>query len=255
MSTTVTTHSNDGTVSRRPEVQTHVDWKSIPKGDSWATDHLPLAKRDYWRHMSKLDKGIKKGCSWFDGSLITHFHNRDLIQLLTDALELRPMQATRAKDYFLAQDLRRWGIRKELVAWATCAYIVHSDRRDGRKCHPEVDKDADELFIDLASISTLRTETVGRHTERFRVTSSATGRVVYKPSSTLYCGEKAATDAQIGSVSLGKGADFEPYSLPPKELKVSESTQFGGNQGSVRGRGVPAELGSGIPDRLIWTTR
>lgn len=100
--------------------------------------------------MSKLDEGIKKGRSWFDGSLITHFHNKDLIQLLTDVLELRPMQATRAKDYFLAQDLRRWGIRKELVAWATCAYIVHSDGRDGRRCHPEVDKDADELFLDLA---------------------------------------------------------------------------------------------------------
>lgn len=150
MPTTVTTHSNDGDPVRRTEVKTHIHWQAIPEGVRWRADHIPLAKRDYWRHMSKLDQGIKKGRSWFDGSLITNFHNSDLIRLFTDVLELRPVQAKRVEDYFLAQDLRRWGIRKELVAWATCAYVVHSDDRDERRCHPEVTKDADESFLDLA---------------------------------------------------------------------------------------------------------
>lgn len=145
MSAVVTTHTNDG-----DPVRTQIHWKVIPANERWQDDHLPLNKRAYWRHLSKIDQGIKKGRSWFDGSLISHFHNRDLIRLFTDVLELKPIQATRAEDYFLAQDLRRWGIRKELVAWAICAYVVHSDDHDERKCHPEVTKGNDELFLELA---------------------------------------------------------------------------------------------------------
>ena len=126
-------------------------WNENNANEYWPSDSLYARKGKYYQHLDQIDAGQKNGYTWWNQKYFTHLANRDLIAILSDNLNLLPHQKQLASDYFLSQDLRKWGIRKELVAWATCAYIVHSDEIDERKCHPRTKlEDAEGIFFEAA---------------------------------------------------------------------------------------------------------
>ena len=100
-------------------------------------DSLYLRFDKNYQHLDQTDAGLKNGPAWWNQAYLNEWSNKDLIEILTDNLELLPRQAKRAKRYFLSQNLSKWGIRKELVAWSVCAYVLHSDEQDCRRSHPQ----------------------------------------------------------------------------------------------------------------------
>lgn len=116
----------------------------------WPDDYLYLRKKVYYKHLDDLDAGKKNGPSWYNGSYFTYVENRNLIEQYANRLELNRFQRERATSFFLAQNLSKWGVDKRFVAWAICAYIVHSDESDIRNCHPACGEDHIETaFQDL----------------------------------------------------------------------------------------------------------
>jgi len=114
------------------------------------TDSLYLKYEKHYQHLDQMDAGLKNGPKWWNQAYFNVWSNKDLIEILAGNLELLPRQQKRARNFFLSQDLRKWGIQKELVAWSICSYIVHSDDRDKRQCHPSVTGEKAEQFWDIA---------------------------------------------------------------------------------------------------------
>jgi hypothetical protein len=115
------------------------------------TDSLYLKYEKHYQHLDQIDAGLKNGPAWWNQAYFNEWSNKDLIEILSSNLELLPHQQKQAKRYFLSQDLRKWGIRKELVAWAICAYILHSDETDNRRCHPQAETgEKVEVFWEVA---------------------------------------------------------------------------------------------------------
>ena len=117
--------------------QTTTGWNKNEASKFRLADSLYLKYEKHYQHLDQTDAGLKNGPTWWNQAYLNAWSNRDLIEIMSDNLELLPRQAKRAERYFLFQNLSKWGIRKELVAWAVCAYILHSDERDYRRSHPQ----------------------------------------------------------------------------------------------------------------------
>lgn len=114
-------------------------WKKSTASKFRRADSLYLKYEKHYQHLDQIDAGLKNGPAWWNQVYLTAWTNKDLITIMAGNLELLSHQQARAKRYFLSQDLSKWGISKALVAWAVCAYIVHSDEQDNRRCHPSSD--------------------------------------------------------------------------------------------------------------------
>ena len=148
-----------------PRNQPTDGWNWKRAGKFWKADFLYLKLTNYYQHLDQIDAGLKNGPTWWNQAYFTQWSNRDLITNLSSQLELLPRQQERAIRYFLGEDLRTWGIQKELVAWAICAYLVHSDERDKRKAHPlSTSENRIEQFWDVAySLDFTRAERVSTY--------------------------------------------------------------------------------------------
>jgi hypothetical protein len=111
-------------------------WSSDSGHEHWPADFRYSDKVSYYEHLNDLNCGRKNGGTWWNQKYFTSLSNVRLIETLSSQFELLPRQAIRAKSFFLSQNLQYWGIKKTLVAWATCAYVIHSDEADVRRCHP-----------------------------------------------------------------------------------------------------------------------
>lgn len=126
--------------------RTYIVWQELDVGDLWPADFWRRDKRDYYQHLDDMNKGIKNGPSWRNGPYDTYLSNRDLIGIVADELGLTVRQRGAVESYFLSLKL---GLSKELVAASACLYIVHSDDRDERQCHPDTaEATRDEIFYD-----------------------------------------------------------------------------------------------------------
>lgn len=126
-------------------------WTPRHADQFWPADYLYRRKGKFYQHLDEIDKGLKNGYTWWNQPYFTHLANRDLITIFADNLELTRSQKRLAVAFFLDQDLGKWGIRKELVLWATCAYIVHQDESDCRQCHPRTkEEDKDQRILEAA---------------------------------------------------------------------------------------------------------
>lgn len=127
------------------------NWTEADANDYWPGDYWKSRKGDYWHHQDAQNRGLKNGPTWYNQAYINAWSNRDIIKMFAVNLELLPRQQDRATRYFLGQKLGNWGIRKELVAWAVCAYIVHSDKKDQRRAHPQTKNgEKADQFWDMA---------------------------------------------------------------------------------------------------------
>jgi len=122
--------------------------------DYWMSnsDFFHNNKEQYFRHLKETNEGRKNGEVWHNSRYLTSEDNKHLINTFTSQLELTEQQSERADSYFHVFNLQRWGVRKQLVAYALCAYVVKSDDRNGvRRTHPNVpESDRDTLFVQMA---------------------------------------------------------------------------------------------------------
>lgn len=165
MSTEIATPTSTSLAQPDTTRETKIGWREYEKGiwtkshanEYWPADYLYSRKGKFYQHLDEIDQGLKNGYTWWNQPYFTHLANRDLITIFADNLELTPSQKRLAVAFFLDQDLQKWGIRKELVLWATCAYIVHQDEADDRRCHPRTkEEDKDKQFLEAAHSLDLR---------------------------------------------------------------------------------------------------
>lgn len=110
------------------------------------------SKREHYQHLNKVDQGRRNGTKWVNSRLLTYEDNINLIRTFVAQLELSIPQKEVAVGEFINLDLQMFGVAKEYVALAVCAYVVKKDDRNQvRKTHPACDKsDQDSLFVDMA---------------------------------------------------------------------------------------------------------
>lgn len=127
--------------------RTYLDYKEVKEGEQWMADYWKSNKRDYFQHLDDTNKGIKNGPVWRNSRYDTYMSNRDLIWIIADQLGLTCWQKPLAEAFFTSLQLGKWGLLKELVAVAVCLYLIHSDERDERRCHPRIrEEDAGFLY-------------------------------------------------------------------------------------------------------------
>lgn len=120
-------------------------WKS-------KSDFRHNAKQEYFKHLKETNEGRKNGEVWHNTEYLTVEDNNHLINTFASQLELSEQQSKRADSYFHNFDLQEWGVRKQLVAYALCAYVIKNDEQNEvRRTHPNVpDGDRDTLFVQMA---------------------------------------------------------------------------------------------------------
>lgn len=115
-------------------------------------------RQEYYKHLAEINRGRKRGAGIWNDPYHTYQSNRDLIRIISSQLDLSSVQRDEAEDWFLSFDLERWGVRKELVAYCLCAWIVHNDGSE-RKAHPDSpDDEKPDQFVNLPEQFGLRKE-------------------------------------------------------------------------------------------------
>ncbi|WP_144049894.1 hypothetical protein [Halorubrum ezzemoulense] len=115
-------------------------------GGNWPSGYLPENKEDYYRHLNAINSGLKNGHKWQNSSYRTYELNRNLIQCLSDQLQLANWEIKKAAQIFDALQRSNMGLSSELVAFTTCANLVHR-LDDNREYHPQTKpEDRDSFF-------------------------------------------------------------------------------------------------------------
>lgn len=113
----------------------------------------------YYQHLAEINRGRKRGGSYWNDPYHTYQTNCDLIEAVACQLDLLPRQRKKAKSWFTHFDLDEWGMPVELIACCLCVRVVHEDDDDERRTHPNVPED-DEYkpveFVEMADSFNLR---------------------------------------------------------------------------------------------------
>jgi len=117
---------------------TTIEWWTLPEDEYWQSDFLYSNKKRYFEHLDRYNSGYKNG-TWHNDKYETYLANDDLVDSLGDSLNLTQEERMTARSLIHRIDLQREGIRVERMAYALCAFAVHSSTTDRRKCHPQND--------------------------------------------------------------------------------------------------------------------
>lgn len=224
--------------------ETKIGYERWPEaGDFYPADFLYLRKGVYWKYQDDVDAGKQNGPKWYNGSYYTYVENRNLIEHYAARLELSRTQRERAVSFFLSQDLQKWGIDKQFVAWATCTYIVHSDERDVRQTHPACKEEtAERAFRELADGLGLtereQHKLYGKVRNRLSQSRWEGGRYIKRPILSMV---EPAEEKEIGT-GIPDGYDEPETQIQEPDWKVdspnavavwSEETYYGQRDASV----------------------
>ena len=144
-----------GNDPRTPDTNaaTYIAWWKTPADEERLEGSLRTSMQKFYKDLDLYNSGLWTLMTRND-SFETHRQKRDLINMLSSQLELNPEQRSRVRAQYLSLDLSKQGVVMELVAFALCAYAVHSDSKQfnhyERKCHPQTPTEStDPLFADL----------------------------------------------------------------------------------------------------------
>lgn len=132
----------------RPDTNnaTFIHYQLIDESAEWKADFYPLNKQEWYKKADDYNSG-DRNVNWFNRSYFRKKEKMRIVETLADQLELTSEQRKRAASWFMSFDLSSWGPPKEVVAYSVCAYLVHSDQRDIRHCHPRTPSERkDTLF-------------------------------------------------------------------------------------------------------------
>lgn len=115
------------------------------------SNFLYTNKEEHYQHLKQTDKGKRNGW-WTNDELLNREANLGLIKTIAAQLDLSEPQREVAMGHFMEFDLRKFGMSRDIVAFALCAYVVESDDRNRvRRTHPACDEsDRDRLFVSMA---------------------------------------------------------------------------------------------------------
>lgn len=135
----------------RPDANnaTFISYQDLQKADNWTADYYPLNKRGFYKKLDETNDGDRNG-QWRNRPYRTAIENKRMIRSIGDQLGLTFRQRIQAEQWFMSMNLENWKQTKERVAFCLCAYLVHSDERDQRACHPQTPDDKkDPLFLGM----------------------------------------------------------------------------------------------------------
>ncbi|SEO66876.1 hypothetical protein SAMN05216388_101697 [Halorientalis persicus] len=168
----VTTTQSDGYA---PESQRFVDWSNfkenrwkyvgetqpVPEPNIWTPDHSNATvirydkdcqqdpkKRKKFKRLSEYNSGLRNG-KWTNQDYNTYLLNEHLIWSLITQLDLNPRYQQKAAGLFHSFNLQKFGVSANIVAYCTCAVVVHQADNE-RNCHPW-SKNRDSEFEKIAS--------------------------------------------------------------------------------------------------------
>jgi hypothetical protein len=132
---------------------TYIPWWEIPVDDERLEGSLRTCAQKFYKDLDHYNSGLWTLMTRND-SFETFRQKRDLINMLSSQLELNSGQRSRVRAQYLSLDLSKQGVAMELVAFALCAYAVHSDSKRfdqyDRKCHPQTPAEStDPLFAEM----------------------------------------------------------------------------------------------------------
>ena len=146
-----------GNDPRTPDANaaTYIPWWKIPAEQERLEGSLRTSSRKFYKDLDHYNSGLWTLMTRND-PFETFRQKRDLINMLSAELELNLEQRSRVRSQYLYLDLSKQGVSMELVAFALCAYAVHSDSKRydhyDRKCHPQTPTEStDPLFVKLLS--------------------------------------------------------------------------------------------------------
>jgi len=146
-----------GNNPRTPDANaaTYIPWWEVPAEQERLEGSLRTSSQKFYKDLDLYNSGLWTLMTRND--LFEKFRQkRDLINMLSAELELNLEQRSRVRSQYLYLDLSKQGVPMELVAFALCAYAVHSDSKRydhyDRKCHPQTPTEStDPLFVKLLS--------------------------------------------------------------------------------------------------------
>lgn len=158
--------------------ETKIGYQAIPHDEYWLADFYPLAKREYYEKLHGNSTGRYNGVRR-NSKYQTHLDNRNLIEAVRPDFGLTSKREARAEAVFHTFNLRKWGIRKEIVAAVLCLYLIHSDGYDQRECHPNTADETSTEELKSAMTAYGFDERVYRQTYA-RIEQAFNGRLVSK---------------------------------------------------------------------------
>lgn len=113
----------------------------------WPADFCPPNKKEYYQHLDRINSGQQNGHNWQNKAYNTYTMNRDLIQCMTDKLRLDQWEVKKAIQWFDGLQRSNMGIKSRVVAFTTCAYLVHR-LDDSRVYHPQTKLENRDYFFE-----------------------------------------------------------------------------------------------------------
>jgi len=117
---------------------TRIAVEEIHRNDYWRVDFRYSQKKAYYKYLNQINDGKTNGKRHND-EYETRLGNEHLIECLDSSLHLNQKSISEAKNLIHYIDLQREGLRIEKVAYAVCAFVVHSSDVDTRKTHPQTE--------------------------------------------------------------------------------------------------------------------
>lgn len=125
---------------------TRIGWNDWEGDGNWPADILPENKKAYYQHLDRLNNGRQNGHKRQNKYYETYELNRNLIQCMSDKLRLDSWEIKKAIQWFDGLQRSNMGISSKVVAFSTCAYLVHQ-LDDRRTYHPQTKpEDRDPFF-------------------------------------------------------------------------------------------------------------
>lgn len=126
---------------------TRIGWDKWKGDGKWPADYRPENKKSYYCHLDRHNSGLQNGHKWQNKSYKTYELNRNLIQCMSGKLRLDNWEVKRAVQLFDGLQRSYMGISSKVVAFSTCAYLVHQ-HDNNRKCHPQTKPEERDYFFE-----------------------------------------------------------------------------------------------------------
>jgi len=147
MSTTTDSHAYSDLAKCDTNNATRIGWNDWEGDGNWPADYRPENKRSYYQHLDRYNSGRQNGHKWQNSSYETYELNRNLIQCMSDKLRLDSWEVKRAIQLFDALQRSCMGLPSEVVAFSTCAYVIHR-YDENRDYHPQTKEEDRDYFLE-----------------------------------------------------------------------------------------------------------
>lgn len=126
---------------------TRIGWNDWWDNGKWPADYRPENKQDYYQYLDRLNSGLQNGRKHQNSSYETYALNRNLIQCISDKLRMNSWEIKRAIKVFDGLQRSGMGISSKIVAFSTCAYLIH-EYDSNRQYHPQTKNEDQDYFLD-----------------------------------------------------------------------------------------------------------